>query len=334
MPSDPRASAALAALAKPRDQYRSAVAATLEDVRVYLDTHRAAAEDRLAVLATELGTVGAEHIDIARFSTLLTAEPAVDQGTHDVLQRALAVLAELAQVSDEAFVVTLEPGANLYERVAARLADFGRAMGAARVVDSARSGRYRPAEHDRWLRAFPFGLWSPAERAVAPPIVVEVDGADLRPAGLAEFLDGSVKIVLVARGETSPAPLVRLVTPRTFVAQAADDAAVSRLADWDGPGVVGLLPEGTARFSHSPSAGDGLAARLTVGDMPALDGRKRAGPFSRAQQLEELEQLKALQAAATAAPAAPVGSAEIAESADPADKLAAWLLQQTDLAGV
>jgi len=334
MPSDPRTSAALAALQKPRDRYRSAVAATLEDVRVYLDTHRAEAEDRLTVLATELGMVGAAHIDVARFSTLLTAEPAVDQGTHKILTSALEVLEELAHVSDEAFVVTLEPGASLYERVATRLADFGRAMGAARVVDAARAGRYRAAEHDRWLRAFPFGHWSPAERAVAPPVVVEVEGADLRPAGLAEFLDGAVKMVLVVRGEASPAPLVRLVTPRTFVAQAADDAPVARLAEWDGPGVVGLLPEGTARFSHSPVAGDGLAARLTVTEMPALDGRKRSGPFSRAQLVEELEQLKALQAAASAAPTIAAGPAEIAESADPADKLAAWLLQQTDLAGV
>jgi len=333
MPSDERTSAALAALQKPRDRYRSAVAATLEEVRVYLDTHRAEAGDRLAVLAAELGMVGAAHIDIARFSALLTAEPTVDRGTHETLTRALEVLEELAQVSDEAFVVTLEPGANLYERVAARLDDFGRAMGAARVIDAARVGRYHPAEHDRLLRAFPFGRWSPAERAVAPPIVVEVEGADLRPAGLAEFLDGAVKIVLVVRGETSPAPLVRLVTPRTFVAQAADDATVARLVEWDGPGVVGLLPEGTARFSHSPVAGDGLGARLTVGEIPALDGRKRSGPFSRAQQLEELEQLKALQAAATAAPSTAAGPAEIAESADPADKLAAWLLQQTDLAG-
>ncbi len=334
MPSDPRTSAALAALQGPRDRFRSAVAATLEEVRVYLDTHRAVAEDRLAVVAAELGLVGARYIDVKRFASLVTTEPSVEQGTHEVLQRALAVLEDIAHASDDAFALTLEPGASLYERVSARLADLGRAMGAARVVDAARTGRYRPTDHDRWLKAFPFGLWSSAERAVAPPIVVEVDGADLRPAGLAEFLDGAVKIVLVVRGDSSPAPLVRLVSPRTFVAQAADESAIARLVAWDGPGIVGLLPDGTARFAHNPAAGPDLAARLTVLEVPALDGRKHAGPFSRAQQLEELEQLKALQTTAVATASASGGLAEAAEAADPADKLAAWLLQQADLSGV
>ena len=40
MPSDPRTAAALAALQAPRDAFASAVAATLEELRVYLDTHR------------------------------------------------------------------------------------------------------------------------------------------------------------------------------------------------------------------------------------------------------------------------------------------------------
>jgi hypothetical protein len=331
MPSDPRTAAALAALKAPRERFQSAVAATLEEVRVYLDTHRAAAEDRLAVLAAELGPVGTRHIDVRRLAGLVAAGPALAPAINAVAQRALDVLQDVAAGGDERFTLDLPAGESLYGAVTERLADLGRAMGAARVVDAARNGRYRAAEHDRWLGRFPFASWSQAERTVAPPLVIEVDGADLRPAGLAEFLDGGARVVLVVRGESSPAPLVRLVTPRTFVAQATDEAAVKRLAAWDGPGIVALVPERTARFVHDPAAGAALAARLVVTETPELDHRKRTGAFTVAQQTEELEQLRALQSAATAATAMPAATAE---SADPVDKLAAWLLRQADLSGV
>jgi hypothetical protein len=116
------------------------------------------------------------------------------------------------------------------------------------------------------------------------------------------------------------------------VAQTTDEAVVRRLASWDGPGIVGLMPGNTARFVHDPAAGTALAARLVIDEIPSLDHRKRTGGFSVAQQHEELEQLRALQAAAAVAgePAVPAAAA----SADPADKLAAWLLQQADLSGV
>jgi hypothetical protein len=150
---------------------------------------------------------------------------------------------------------------------------------------------------------------------------------------LAEFLDGRVKIVLVARGASGPAPLVRLVTPHAFVAQDRDGAATARLGGWDGPGIVALLPEGGACFVHDPSVAGGLAARLTITEIPALDPKRRAGPFTVAQQRDELEQLKALQAAGSAGLAGSVAPAAAAAPADPVDKLAAWLLQQADLAG-
>jgi len=317
MPSDPRTTAALAALQAPRERFQSAVAATLEEVRVYLDTHRAAADDRLAVLAAEFGLVGGRHIDIGRMAGLVTAAPGITPATQAILARALAVLQEVASRGDDGFVVDLPAGESLYGATTDRLAELGRAMGAARVVDAARNGRYRPSEHDRWLARFPFASWSQADRTVAPPVVVEMDGA--------------ARIVLVVRGDTSPAPLARLVTPRTFVAQTADPAVVARLAAADGPGIVALMPDRTARFVHDPTAGSSLAARLVVREIPEPDHRKRTGAFTVAQQDEELEQLHALQAAATAATAV---NATPAAPADPADKLAAWLLQQADLSGV
>jgi hypothetical protein len=332
MPSDTRSTAALAAVQRPRETFQSAIAGTLEDVRVYIDTHRSAADDRLAVLAAELGPVGTQHIDVARLAAVLTAEPAVAPATHAVLARAFDVLREVASRGDEAHVLDLPPGESLYGRVTDRLAELGRGMGAARVAEAARSGRYRASEHDPWLARFPYARWTQAERAVAPPLVIELDGADLRPAGLAEFLDGAMKIVLVVRGETSPAPLARLVTPRTFVAQVTDEKVATRLAAWNGPGIVGLMPAGSARFVHDPAGGAALAARLAVTDMPAFDHRKRSGAFSAAQQREELEQLVALQSAAAATAAA--APAQVTGSADPVDKLAAWLLRQADLSGV
>lgn len=332
MPSDARTTAALAALAGPRDRYRSALAATLEEVRVWLDTHRAAATDRVAQFGAELGPLGARHLDVRKLAGVLAAEPLTEPTAHVVIARAFDVLQALVAAGDEAYLLDLAPGDNLYHAVDARLAQFGRAMGAARVVDLARSGRYRPSDHDRWLDAFPFGHWNQVERDLAPPIVVEVNGADLRAAGLAEFLDGGVKFVLVARGEAGPAPLVRLVTPRTFVAQAADGALVARLAAWNGPGVVGIMPDGAARFVHDPAVAGGLAARLSVTEIPSLDRKRRAGPFTVAQQQEDLEQLEALQSTASAAS----GSSAVpgVPPTDPVDKLAAWLLQQADLAGV
>ena len=333
MPSDPRTAAALAALQAPRDTFASAVAATLEELRVYLDTHQGEADNRLSVLAAELGLVGSRHIDVARLAGVLTPAPTMAPAAHGVLARTLDVLQSVAARGDAGYVLDVPPGESLYGMTTERLAQLGRAMGAARVADAARKGRYRPSEHDRWLGRFPFSAWSQAERAVAPPLVIEVDGADLRPGGLAEFLDGNLKIVLVVRGETSPAPLVRLVTPRTFVAQSADESAMARLVAWNGPGIVGLVPAGAARFVHDPAAGSVLGARLAITEVPALDHRKRAGPFSVAQQREELEQLAALQSAAAAAPAAAATGAAT-ESADPVDKLAAWLMQQADLSGV
>jgi len=333
MPSDPRSTAALAAVQRPREAFQSAVAATLEEVRVYVDTHRSVEGDRLAMLSAEFGPVGGRHIDIGRLARVLTAEPAIAPATHAVLARALDALREVASGGDAAHVLDLAPGESLYGRVTDRLAELGRAIGAARVAEAARGARYRPSEHDAWLARFPYAMWTPAERAVAPPLVVELDGADLRPAGLAEFLDGAMKIVLVVRGEASPAPLVRLVTPRTFVAQVTDESLTARFTAWHGPAIAAFMPAGSARFAHDPAGGPMLGARLAVLDVPAVDHRKRSGAFTAAQQREELEQLAALQSAAAAAPAAPAASAS-GESAEPVEKLAAWLLRQTDLAGV
>jgi hypothetical protein len=95
------------------------------------------------------------------------------------------------------------------------------------------------------------------------------------------------------------------------------------------------MPDGAARFVHDPAVAGGLAARLSVTEIPSLDRKRRAGPFTVAQQQEDLEQLEALQSTASAASVASAASAVPGvPPTDPVDKLAAWLLQQADLAGV
>ncbi len=92
---------------------------------------------------------------------------------------------------------------------------------------------------------------------LCPPLVIEVEGQDLRPASLAELLEGGQKIVLVVNGPAAPAPLVRLITPGVTVIQTDDPAELSALGAVDGPGIAALMPEGAAKFMHIPGDGTG-----------------------------------------------------------------------------
>lgn len=329
MQFDARTAKAFEALAAVRAAHQSALATTVEEVRGYLETHRAASDGRADSVAAELGVIGGRHIDTERFAALVTDMSTVDAAGGATIEWALDVLSDLAARPEERFIVSMPSGADLYATVARALADGGRAFGAARVVSLARNGEYRPSEHETWLEEFPFAQWTPAERQMAPPLVIELDGADLQTAGLAVLLDGNLKIVLVVRGEAPPAPLVRLITPGVFIAQSTDDTQLARLAEWKGSGLLALMPRTAARFVHDPAAGADLASRLTVTELPSEEPKARIGRYAVAQQAEELAQLKALGAMAAIAPA---GAAAV--TADPVDKLAAWLLNQADLSGV
>ena len=332
MPSDPRTTAALAALAAGRSRYHSALAATVDGVRAWLDGHRADASARLDRLQSEFGALAGRMFDVDRLAAVLTNGQPVDPATVAVVEGAHAVLEELAAQADDVSPVVVPAGGSLGETVGRALARIGRAMGAARTVELARQGRYRATEHQGYLDAFPFGAWSHEERRLAPPLVVRVAGPDLRPAALAEYLDGGVKLVLVVDAPATPAPLVRVITPGVFVAQAADPAVVERLAAWDGPGVVALMPDGAAAFTHDPSAGAAIGARLNVTAPPEGQALRRVGPFTVTQQRDELRQLAALAAAAAAeAPGANADQPARAD-ADPVGRLAAFLLREADAA--
>ncbi len=332
MPSDDRTRDAARKLGAAREAHQSTVAMTAEEVRGYLEAHYEAAGGRQQRTASELGLIGERNIDVTRFASLVSEESALNGKAGAVMKASLDTLQALAQRGEEDFVVSVPAGGNLVEAVGTALGVAGGAFGAARVVRLARNGAYRASTHDTWLTSFPFTDWNAPERNLAPPLVVEVDGTDLRVAGLSDFLDGRVKVVLIVTGVAPPAPLVRLISPGVFVAQSTDDTPLERLAVWEGPGVVALMPRGAARFTHDPEAGAGLAERLTVTELPDVPPKRRLGAYTARQQQDELAQLEALRDAGPTAAA--TSSALPAAAANPVDKLATWLLQQADLPGV
>jgi hypothetical protein len=144
---------------------------------------------------------------------------------------------------------------------------------------------------------------------------------------LVDFLDGTVKILLLLRGESTPAPLVRLASPGTAVAQATDVSGLKPVTHWDGPGIGAVVPDSAVRFVHDPNAGFEAADRLKIVHFPEGQHRKKLGGVSVWQQAEELLQVQALGKAPE--PTAPAEEPEA--PVNPADKLAAWLLTRADL---
>ena len=328
MPSEPiadeRIVSALRCLRGPVDGYRSAVAAAEEELRALLSESAADDGER------GLGVFAAGRIDFSRFSGVVTRAHTLDAATIARIRLAHETLRDVASRPAERLHVAHVPqGGSLRETVAAAFAEAGRAFGAAHVAAAAR--RHEPAGSDSvFLRAYPFASWNARERAIAPPLVVDVDGADLRAGDLAEFLDGNVKIAIVVRGDCAPAALVRLVTPGVFVAQFASADGFERLAKTAGPGVAAVVPERAALFAHDPAAGRAAHERITVLKAPADAPRGAVGGVSPWQQLEEARHLVAL-AAKPAAPAPAVAAAApAAPQMEPVDRLAAWLLAASE----
>ncbi len=329
MPSDDRVELALAALAGQRDAFRAALGTTAEQVQSFLNENRGSENGKANRIASELGPFAAGRFDTDRLATLFESELHVDGLTLETIEQARDTITELAKRNHDLFVTHVKPGGDIRDTVARALEEIGRAFGAVRIFELTKSGSHRGNEHARSLGSFPFVKWSKGERRLAPPLVVTVDGADLRAERLAEFLDGAQKLVLVVRGSCAPAPLVRLITPSTFVIQTTDGSGLDRLAAHDGPGIGALVPGDAALFVHDPAGGAQIAARLTVTRLPERDPRMSIGGLSGQQQAEELRQLRAL----AAAPAASGPSGEAAAPAapsQPVDKLAAWLLSQAN----
>lgn len=336
MPSDERIAEALAALRKPREAFRSAVSASDEEVRAYRLT-RSGRVDPARSLERELGEFARGRIDAERLGALLAVAEAPDPLADRLMDVAHAVFQEVVGADERAFVIRVPPGGDLRDAVRDALASLGRAFGVAHAVERARSRRYDPDHDHALLHAYPFHRWSARERRLAPPLVVHVEGGDLRAAALSEFLDGGVKLVLVVEGKVAPAPLARLVAPEAFVGQAVDVGAASALAGYEGPGVVALTEPGAGgvAFVHDPAGGARSWERLQVADdrtslLALADELDRRGRVPGAAA--DLRHL--LELAAPPAGDRPSGDGAGPEDADPADRLAAWLLARTDLAGL
>lgn len=325
MPSDARSRQALAALERPRALFHSAIVAAVDELRTLLADYRAPAAERSAQESARLGAFAGGHIDVARFATLVGGPAQLDAARIDRLEQALTLLDSFVQQGESLYRVHVQHGVDLRNAVRGELAARGTVFRAAHEVALLRSGGSLGAPIGD--AALMFRHWRRAEKDLAPPIVVEVAGTDLYAAGLAEFMDGAQKIVLVVDGPAAPAPLAHLIAPRTFVMQTTDAAALARLGEYDGPGIAALLPDGCARFTHDPARGTTLAQRLTVEFVPDPPQRGVAGGSARQQAedvawLAELARLAALGAARGEEPA------ETEQSA-PADQLAAWLLRMS-----
>jgi len=329
MPSDEMLAPALETLEGPVRDFQSSLAKTLEAVRGVVEAHPASpAEQRNG---SELGAFAAGRIDLGRFAALLATEPVLDSAALDLTRKAFATLKELAALRQELLVVRVPAGGSLEDHASRALRRVGRAFGAARAVELSREGRYSEDRDQALLEDYPFERWTAAERGLVPPLLFLVQGADCRPEGLARFLDGRVKFVLVVEGPCSPVPLVRLMTPGVYVLQAADPVGLPEFSRYSGPGVAAIVPGSVARFVHDPAAGESIGARIRIDFLPEEAPREPAGGLSPSQQAEELAQLKALaeEAGAPAEDAAEGHPAPFGD--DPADKLAAWLLAQADL---
>jgi hypothetical protein len=331
MPSEELLPEILEALSKPIFEFRSALATTVEQVRGGLESQDAGNNGGLDNLSAELGQFARDRIDLESFSHLVKKQAPLDRGALDRIKSAHSALLELAARREKLFHFALKPGANLRDEVAHALSEVGRAFKAARVIELTRSGRFGADGANPLLGDFRFRSWSRAERRLAPPQIVFLDSDDLFAGALCEFMDGGFKIVLVSDGPCSPAPLVRLVTPRTYLMQTDKVSDLREFASYEGCGVAALLPEGAARFVHDPRRGENFWDRVTIDFMPG-EPKEAIGGRSIYQQAEELELLRAL--ARKPEPVAvpvPVGGGSPSAPATPEDKLAAWLISQADL---
>jgi len=331
MQSDERVAAALSALRPRIAAFRLAVSAALERAKNTLAFESGPDQARVA-----LGDFAAGLIDPDRFAMISSGFGPLDAVGQAIVERAAKALEALLRAGDEDFVVDVPAGTSAAATVRARMAALGPAFGAATIVDLVRRRTYDPAQHDFPLETYPFERWTAAERRLAPPLVIRLDGRDLDAFELAPLIDGWVRLVLLVTEPCAGAPLARLVSPGVFVAQTGDVKVLERISGFDGPAVIAVMSGSEARFIHDPRAGSAMWQRIELTQMPTGQPRKPLGVRSAWQQRDDLSHLKAL----AQQPVLPANPAEVLVASgasggfDPAERLTAWLLDQSTPDGV
>lgn len=320
MPSDKRTAAALEAIRPRKERFLSALAATTEQIRALLAGTGDTAEDQ----SVSLGNFAQGHVDVTRFSAFTRQATKVDTAAQAPIRAAQREINDLLEIGDRLFVLDLTEGANLAAQVAKRMATIGCAFSAAHVTELAMRGEYDEERHAHLIDGLAFSDWSQAERALAPGLVIVLEGTDFVPAQVAPYLDAGMKMVFVVDGDAPPAAMSRLVTPGVFVQQTSSEDGLEAFMAHDGTAAAALLPPGVVEFVHDPKAGDSTFERFTTLSWPNEVRKRAVGGISRAQQAEDLGLLRAL-----AEVPAPAGTA----ASDPAGKLSAWLMSQTNLVG-
>ncbi len=314
MPSE-RVDTAKRALVGHIAAFRTAADNTMQGLRAVVESAQASRDEKLARAAKELGPFAAPHIDAVRFAALTSGQVHLEPMVVEAARWADKELSQLLARGDAAFFPQVEPGQSLHDCVERALAGLGRAFQAARIMaQAAKGGSFRPAGD---AVGFPFASWSKAERAMAPPLIVAARGADIKASALAEFLDGGQKIVLLVNGPAPAAPLARLITPNTFVAQSTDGADLPLLAQHQGAGIAAWFEQAAASFVHHPRAGGGQ--KVILRSVPKTLTKIEGTTVS--QQQEELAVLTTLASA-------PGKGDEAVPTDDKVDKLAAWLLKE------
>jgi hypothetical protein len=334
MPSDERIIKALEALSEAKEAFTSSVAMSAEEVRGILEREQGANENPQLRLAHELGPFAAGRIDLEKLAPHVAGNTKLPEEKRSQIQAAYQALLGLKKAGDELFAATVPLDGYFRGTVFSALGKAGSAFGAARSVEWALHDLAPPEGVEDCVEKFPPDKWNRAERSCAPPLVLEVEGQDLRPASLAEILEGAQKIVLIVNGPAAPAPLVRLITPGVTVIQTDDPAELSALGAVNGPGIAALMPAGAAKFMHIPGPGRVLNERLTVTFLPEKEPKRALGPISAFQQTEELRQLASLKASAESAPSVSVEADSGVPEMDDAGQLASWLIHQANFSGV
>jgi hypothetical protein len=247
---------------------------------------------RVERVTHELGAFATGRIDGSRFAAILATGATLDPGLIGRLEQAHERLQTIAERGDEQFVVRVHVGGDVRSGVARALGEIGRAFAAARDAGVAGNGRSSSGAPDEDAGGFPFRRWNRAERQIAPPLIIDVNGGDAQAIALAEFLDGRQKLVMILRGPAPAAPLARLATPGVFVMQTREVAELAELVAVDGPAIAALVPEGCAEFVHRPANAES-GGSFEVRHIPTEAAKNAIGSFGVLQQAEDLAYLKA-----------------------------------------